>query len=74
MLINYIYGLISAGDFVKFNFPMAGSVTLLAWGIIEFGEGYSAAGELSNALDSIKWPLDYLIKCHVSPEVYYGQV
>src|SRR5260221_12817358 len=29
-------GFADAGDNVKFNFPMAASTTMLAWGIIEF--------------------------------------
>ena len=39
-----------------------------------FWDGYVRAGELTNALDSIKWPLDYLIKCHVAPNKFYAQV
>ena len=53
---------------------MAWSVTTLAWGLIEFKDGYLAAGELGAMYDSIKWPLDYFIKCHMSPNVLYGQV
>ena len=53
---------------------MAASVTNLAWGLLEFQEGYEKAGELQNMLDSIKWPLDYFMKCHVSPNELYGQV
>ena len=63
-----------AGDHVKFNFPMAWSTTVLAWGLLEFPEGYTASGQLSRMLDSIKWPLDYFIKCHVEPNTLYGQV
>merc|ERR1719282_1141619 len=33
-----------AGDLVKFGFPMAASVTVLAWGGISFLEGYNKAG------------------------------
>jgi hypothetical protein len=67
-------GWYDAGDRVKFNFPMAASVTTLAWGILEFGQAYTASGEFDNALDSIKWPLDYLRKCHTQDNVLYGQV
>ena len=62
-----------AGDHVKFNFPMAYSTTVLAWGIISFEQGYIAAGELENALDSIKWVTDYLIKCHTGPNELWAQ-
>jgi hypothetical protein len=46
----------------------------LAWGILEFRAGYEAAGQYNFALDSIRWPLDYFIKCHVSDNEFYGQV
>lgn len=65
---------VSAGDHIKFNFPMAFSVTSLAWGLLEFKDAYEDAGELDHMYDCIKWPLDYLMKCHVSPNVYYVQV
>ena len=64
----------SAGDFVKFGLPMASSVTLLAWGMIEYRDAYNAAGELANGLDCIKWPLDYFIKAHIADNKFYGQV
>ena len=63
-----------AGDFVKFGLPMASSVTLLAWGLIEYREAYRLAGELEYGLDCIKWPLDYFIKAHVADNKFYGQV
>ena len=42
--------------------------------MITFEDGYKAAGEWENALDSIKWVTDYLIKCHTAPNEFYGQV
>ena len=39
--------LFSAGDFVKFGFPMASSVTMLAWGGISYQQGYSEAGKFN---------------------------
>ena len=63
-----------AGDFVKFGFPMASAVTVLAWGGIAYPEGYTKAGQMSYLLDSVKWGTDYFIKCHVSQDEFYGQV
>jgi len=53
---------------------MAISTTTLAWGILEFREAYEAAGQYNWALDSIRWPLEYFIKAHVSDNEFYGQV
>lgn len=67
-------GWYDAGDHVKFSFPMASAVTLLAWGIDCFWESYVRAGALEDALDSIKWPLDYFIKSHIRANKLYVQV
>ena len=64
----------SAGDHVKFGFPLAWTTSTLAWGLVEFRDAYVSAGQLDFMLDSIKWPLDYFIKCHVSDTQFYGQV
>jgi hypothetical protein len=39
-------GWFDAGDGVKFNLPMAYSATILNWGMIQFPEGYTGAGEV----------------------------
>ena len=64
----------SAGDYVKFGFPMAYAMTFLAWGGIEYPEGYAKTGQTNFLLDAVKWGTDYFIKAHVSPNVLYGQV
>ncbi|XP_041377746.1 uncharacterized protein LOC121390094 [Gigantopelta aegis] len=68
-------GWYDAGDFVKLNLPMAFSTTTLLWGLIRFKDGYVASGELANMYDSIRWPLDYFIKCWEDQNnVYWAQV
>lgn len=67
-------GWYDAGDHVKFGFPMAFSVTMLSWGLVEYRDAYEDAGELSYMLDSIKWPLDYFMKAHTKQDEFYGQV
>lgn len=47
---------------------MAAAVTTLAWGGIEFRNSYGKAGVLIRFLGSIRWPVDYLIKTHLSDE------
>ncbi|XP_060063948.1 endoglucanase A-like [Ylistrum balloti] len=68
-------GWYDAGDHVKFNFPMAASTTILAWGLSEWRDSYTVSGQLGHMLDSIKWPLDYFLKCwNASSQEYYAQV
>jgi endoglucanase len=67
-------GYYDAGDHVKFGFPMAFTTTMLAWGGLEFPEGYERAGQTKYLLRDVKWATDYFIKAHPSPDVLYGQV
>ncbi|XP_078488276.1 uncharacterized protein LOC100175432 [Ciona intestinalis] len=67
-------GWYDAGDHVKFGFPLAWSVTTLAWGVIEFKDAYVDANEYRRVLDSLKWVADYFVKAHTSRYELYGQV
>ena len=53
---------------------MAGVTTMLSWGVLEFADGYTKAGEIDNVLESLRWAFDYFIKCHPSKYEFYGQV
>lgn len=53
-------GWYDAGDYLKLNFPLAPGVGLMAWGLLEFKDAYQSAGELTNALNSLRLITDYL--------------
>lgn len=57
-------GYYDAGDHVKFGLPMASSITLLSWGVIEYREAYEQSGQLDEVLAAIKWGTDYFLKAH----------
>ncbi|KAI0239880.1 Endoglucanase A, partial [Lamellibrachia satsuma] len=59
---------------IKSVLPMAYSVTVLATGMLIGREAYERTGQLDDMFDSIKWPLDYLLKCHIGPNQFYAQV
>eukprot|EP01135_Chromosphaera_perkinsii_P010393 Nk52_evm65s2118 gene=Nk52_evmTU65s2118 len=67
-------GYSDAGDYIKFGFPMAWSVTMMAWGVIENTDTFDDAGELEYAMEAIQWGTDYFIKCHPEDETFYAQV
>jgi endoglucanase len=67
-------GWYDAGDHVKFGFPMAGSVTLLSWGVLEYKKAYQQTQQLELILDNIKWATDYFLKAHTKPTEFWGQV
>ncbi|HHP7231038.1 MAG TPA: glycoside hydrolase family 9 protein [Xenococcaceae cyanobacterium] len=71
-------GWFDAGDHVKFGFPMAATVTLLAWGGIEYYAALAQAGELVHLTQNLKWATDYFLKAFANDTpgnyVLYGQV
>lgn len=67
-------GYYDAGDHVKFSLPFASSLTLLAWGGLEYPQGYSATGQRPFLLDAVRWGTDWLLKASPQPNVLYGQV
>ena len=67
-------GWYDAGDHVKFGFPMAGSVTLLAWGAIEYQDAYQSSGQMPFLLGNLRWATDYLLKASDTPDQLWGQV
>jgi hypothetical protein len=74
MQVDLVGGYYDAGDHVKFGLPMAFTVTMLSWSVLEYGEEIAAAGELGHALHAIKWGTDYFIKAHTHPNVLWTQV
>ncbi|KAK4486354.1 hypothetical protein RD792_009026 [Penstemon davidsonii] len=72
--VDLVGGYYDAGDNVKFGLPMAFTVTMMCWSLIEYGTQIGGSGELGNSLDAVKWGTDYLIKAHPQPDVLYGEV
>lgn len=67
-------GWFDAGDHIKFNFPLASTVTMLCWGVKEYRAAYEKSGQLPVMLNNIRFAAEYLIKCHTAPNEFYGQV
>ncbi|GFZ16400.1 glycosyl hydrolase 9C3 [Actinidia rufa] len=72
--VDLVGGYYDAGDNVKFGLPMAFTITMMSWSIVEYGRQMAASGELGHAMDAVKWGTDYLIKAHPHPNVFYGEV
>ncbi|XP_042374755.1 endoglucanase 6-like [Zingiber officinale] len=72
--VDLVGGYYDAGDNVKFGLPMAFTVTMIAWGVAEYGRQMETSGELGHAMEAIKWGTDYLLKAHPQPFVLYGEV
>ncbi|KAG6637669.1 hypothetical protein CIPAW_11G193800 [Carya illinoinensis] len=72
--VDLVGGYYDAGDNVKFGLPMAFTVTMLSWSVLEYGEQIAGAGEYLHALEAIKWGTDYFIKAHTRPNVLWAQV
>ena len=63
-----------AGDHVKFGFPQASAVTMLTWGLYQYKDAYQDSGQLEAMYDCIRWPLEWLLKCHTGDNELYFQV
>lgn len=74
MQVDLVGGYYDAGDHVKFGLPMAFTITMLSWSVIEYGEQIAEAGEYGHALEAIKWGTDYFIKAHTHPNVLWAEV
>ncbi|MCO5583498.1 hypothetical protein L7F22_037409 [Adiantum nelumboides] len=72
--VDLMGGYYDAGDNVKFGFPMAFTITVLAWGALENAAGFQSAGELSNVRQAIRWGTDYLLKASAVPKRLWVQV
>lgn len=73
--VDLVGGYYDAGDHVKFGLPMAFTVTMLSWGVLEYGDAIQNVGdEYQHALEAIKWGTDYFIKAHTSPNVLWAEV
>nr|QCQ73725.1 endo-(1,4)-beta-D-glucanase [Litchi chinensis] len=72
--VDLVGGYYDAGDNVKFGLPMAFTITMLSWGMIQYGQEISDAGEYDHALEAIKWGTDYFIKAHTHPNVLWVEV
>ncbi|CAL4950203.1 unnamed protein product [Urochloa decumbens] len=70
--VDLVGGYHDAGDNVKFGFPMAFSMTMLAWSVVEFGG--LMKGELQHAREAVRWGADYLLKATAHPDTIYVQV
>ena len=78
---NLSGGWYDAGDYVKFNLPMAYAATTLAWGAIDYKAGYVASNSYDDIVQHLDWVSDYLFRCYddkgtasLADDVFYAQV
>ncbi|KAJ0555718.1 putative cellulase [Helianthus annuus] len=48
--VDLVGGYYDAGDNVKFGLPMAFTVTMMSWSILEYGAQMASSGELGHAM------------------------
>lgn len=67
-------GFADAGDHIKATFPMAHSMTALAWGMVEYPTAYTGTGQGQYLLSNLRWGMDWLIKAHPSANRLVGEI
>lgn len=58
---NLSGGFYDGGGSIKYTFPMAFSVTMLSWSVLEYWEQYEEENLLVEAVSLIQWGVDYLL-------------
>lgn len=58
---NLTGGFYDGGGSIKYTFPMAFSVTMLSWSVLEYWDQYVLADQLVEAVSLIQWGVDYLL-------------
>ncbi|BFI41892.1 hypothetical protein AXG93_4225s1320 [Marchantia polymorpha subsp. ruderalis] len=72
--VDLVGGYYDAGDNVKFQLPMAFTITALSWSVIEYRSQLIKQNQLRHALESLKWGTDYFIKAHTQPDILWVEV
>ena len=70
-------GYFDAGDYVKYSQPASYTLTMLAWGGLEFERGYRRIGEASELRAAVRWGADYILAAATHLETnctFYAQV
>ncbi|KAG0602002.1 hypothetical protein M758_11G153800 [Ceratodon purpureus] len=67
-------GYYDAGDNVKYQFPMAFTITMLSWSVIQYKDALNNTGQLGYAQQAVKWGTDYFLKCVTGPTQLWVQV
>lgn len=62
-------GWFDAGDHLKFSLTNAYTASMLAWGILEYGDAVKEAGLYDLYLKNLKWGLDFVAGCDMGDSV-----
>jgi endoglucanase len=70
--LDLTQGYFDSGDSCIFGLPLAYTLTMLSYGLVEYGTLYGP--NYAPALDAVRWGTDWLLKAHVSLNELYVQV
>ena len=70
---NLTGGFYDGGGSIKYTFPMAYSITMLSWSVIEYQQAFIDTNTIDQAISLIQWGVDYLLKAKYQ-NIIFAQV
>lgn len=70
---DLVGGFYDGGSNIKYHFPMAYTITMLSWALLEYEGVYQMWGMDTEMADLIQWGVDYLLKARYE-NLYFTQV
>ncbi|CEM39355.1 unnamed protein product [Vitrella brassicaformis CCMP3155] len=71
---DLVGGYADAADHTKWNFNQAYAMTMLSWMAVDFRPLLQRLKLWNTMLETARWGLEYLAKCHIEPNVMYAGV
>jgi endoglucanase len=71
---DLVGGYYDGSDFRKITHPLSHTLTLVAWSLLEYKDGYKAAVQDKYAEEMLRWGLDYLHKANFKEDELVVQV
>ena len=67
-------GYYDGGDYTKVTGPLAFTLSLIGWTVLDFQNGYESSRMLDDVHQMLRWGLEYLLEAHYKADALIIQV